>query len=47
MKNIEVPVETIKIEIVERFIEKIKEVEKFIEVEKTDDCDCISEARFI
>lgn len=48
-KTIEIPIESIKIETIEKIIEKIVEVEKIVkvEVEKDDDCECISEASFI
>lgn len=47
-RQIEIPIETIKIEIVERFIDRIVEKEKlvYVETKADDDCECITEAHF-
>lgn len=47
-RQIEIPVETVKIEIVEKILEKIVEKEKlvYVETKAEDDCECISEAHF-
>jgi len=48
-QRVEIPIETVKIQTIEKIVEKLVEVEKFIEVEKSkdEDCDCISEVKFV
>lgn len=47
--RVEVPVETVRVEQIEKIIEKMVEVEKLVYVEKKaeDDCECISEVDFV
>jgi len=49
-KRVEVPIESVKVEMFEKIIEKLVEVpvEKIVEVPgKDDDCECITEVKFI
>jgi hypothetical protein len=45
-KKIEVPIEIIKIQTVEKIVEVIKEVEKII-VKEEENCDCLTGVKFI
>lgn len=49
MRQIEIPIETVKIETVEKIVEVIKVVEKIVEIEKKSDadCHCISEVALV
>jgi hypothetical protein len=48
VKNIEIPVETVKINVVEKFIDRIVEKEKLVYITQPggNDDDCMSEAHF-
>jgi hypothetical protein len=46
-KTIEVPVEVIRIQEVEKIVEVIKEVEKIVFKEEEVDCDCLTGIQFV